>query len=288
MIDMTGKDGSMLDNLFAYDRNHSPDIREVNQQTKDRALVRQFTFATPFSRRRAAYLVRPANPAQESLAALLYVHWYEPESLDSNRTQFLNEAIQLGGQGVVSLLVETMWSDRDWFIKRTQADDVQNSIEQVIELRQAMDILLAEPGIDPDRFAFVGHDFGAMYGVLMGAVDPRPCAYVLMAGTPRFPEWYLYYPALEDAPRQEFIQSFQPIDPISNVSQLAPAPVLFQFGEKDVHVPPDRGREFYQAAADPKEIQWYDAGHGLNLQAASDRVGWLSRQLKLEGGQGTA
>lgn len=274
----------MLDELFAYDRSALPDIREVNQQPKGDALVRQFTFATPFHRRRAAYLVRPAAPTQERLAAILYVHWYEPESPDSNRTQFLEEAVQLSGKGVVSLLVETMWSDRDWFIKRTQAEDQQNSIEQVIELRQAMDILLAEPGIDPGRFAYVGHDFGAMYGVLMGAVDPRPGAYVLMAGTPSFPDWYLYYPLLEGEARQEFVNSFEPLDPISNVSKLAPAPLLFQFGENDVHVPVERGQQFFHAAAAPKEIQWYDAGHGLSPQASADRMDWLSRQLKLANG----
>lgn len=271
----------MIDVLFRYDRNAPADIREVNQQPKGAALVRQFTFATPFNRRRAAYLVRPATPLQEPMPVILYVHWYEPESPDSNRTQFLDEAVQLGGKGVVSMLVETMWSDRDWFIKRTQAEDRQNSIEQVIELRQAMDILLAEPGIDPARFVFVGHDFGAMYGVLMGAVDPRPGAYVLMAGTPRFPDWYLYYPHLEGEARQAFIQSFEPIDPVSNVSKLAPAPLLFQFGEKDIHVPVEKGQQFYQAAKDPKEIRWYDAGHGLNAQAAADRTAWLSRQLNL-------
>ena len=34
--------------------------------------------------------------------------------------------------GAVCLLVETLWSDPDFFIKRTQEDDVQNSIEEVV------------------------------------------------------------------------------------------------------------------------------------------------------------
>jgi len=270
----------MFEDQFAYDHKTSFDIREVVQRPKGNALVREFTYASPFSRR-AAYLVSPEIRPQEPLAAILYVHWYEPESPDSNRTQFLDEAVQLAGRGVTSLLIETMWSDRDWFIKRTQAEDQQNTIEQVVELRQAMDILLAEPGVDPDRFVYVGHDFGAMYGVLMGSVDPRPSAYVLMAGTPRFSDWYLYYPRLDGEARQAFIEAFTPFDPISRVSNLAPAPVLFQFGEDDFHVPVDRGQEFYAASGEPKEANWYHAGHGLNQQAAIDRVKWLARQLKL-------
>lgn len=271
----------MFEDLFVYDRKAPLDIREVGQRPKGDSLVREFTFATPFDRRRAAYLVRPDDSNQNQLAAVLYVHWYEPDSPDSNRTQFLEESIHLAGQGVVSMLVETMWSDREWFIKRTQEEDRHNSVEQVIELMCAMDILLAEPGVDPVRFAYVGHDFGAMYGVLMGSLDPRPKSYVLMAGTPRFPDWYLYYPRLEGAARQAFIDTFEVFDPVSHVANLAPAPVLFQFGKDDFHVPVERGEEFYHAAKDPKEIRWYDAGHGLDPQAATDRIQWLTRQLNV-------
>lgn len=136
----------------------------------------------------------------------------ETEAADSNRTQFLKEASEMAKRGAASLMVETIWSDRDWFIKREQKDDIQNSINQVIELRQAMDLLFSQPGMDPENFAFVGHDFGAMYGVVMGAIDPRPKSYVLMAGTPRFPDWFLYYPRLEGDPRQAFIDSFVETD----------------------------------------------------------------------------
>ena len=271
----------MIQDQFEYDPTFPFEIRDVVQRPKGKALVRDFTYASPFGRRRAAYLVRPEKSPPEALAAILYVHWYEPESQHSNRTQFLDEAVQLAGRGVVSLLVETMWSDRDWFIKRTQAEDYQNSVEQVVELRQAMDLLLAQPDVDPERFAFVGHDFGAMYGVLMGAVDPRPKAYVLMAGTPRFPEWYLYYPPLQGEALQAYLDSIEPLDPILQVAALAPAPLLFQFGDDDFHVPVERGQEFYDAAGEPKEIRWYQSGHGLNQLADIERVKWLAQQLSL-------
>lgn len=271
----------MFEDLFVYDLNAPIEIHEISTRTQEGAVVRDLSYVSPFNRRREAYLIRPEAPSQEPLAAVLFVHWYEPKSADSDRTQFLEEAVQLASQGVVSLLVETMWSDRDWFLERTQEDDWQNSVEQVVELRQAMDILLAEPGVDPTRFAYVGHDFGAMYGILMGALDPRPMAYALMAGTPRFPDWYLYYPRLEGEARQVFIESFEAMDPISNVSRLAPAALLFQFGQDDLHVPVEKAEEFYRAALHPKEIHWYNAGHGLNQQACDDRLAWLALQLGL-------
>jgi dienelactone hydrolase len=184
-------------------------------------------------------------------------------------------------RGAASLLIETLWSDRDWFIKRTQDDDYGDSIRQVIELRRAMDLLTAQPDIDPDRFAYVGHDFGAMYGVVMGSVDPRPTCYSLMAGTPRFPDWYLYYPRLAGEKREAYIESMVELDPISHVANLSSAPILFQFADEDIHVPKERALAFYETAENPKQIKWYQAGHGLNDKATNERIEWLTEKLNL-------
>lgn len=264
---------------FEYGAQVPFEVRLARVRREDGVEVRNFTYLDPDGTRKAAYLIRPEDG--EGLAAVLYVHWYEPEAPDSNRSQFLEEARALARKGVVSLLVETMWSDPDWFLKRSQEEDIEASIAQVVSLRRAMDLLLSEPGVDPDRLLYVGHDFGGMYGVLMGAVDPRPGAYVLMAATPRFPDWYLYYPPLEDAPKEAFIQSFMPFDPITNIHRLAPVPVLFQFGTEDPHVPKERAEAFFAAAGEPKEIRWYQTGHGLNQLAAADRLDWIGSQLNL-------
>src|SRR5690349_21098099 len=120
-----------------------------------------------------------------------------------------------------------------------------------------------------------------MYGALAGSVDPRPTCYVLMAGTPRFPDWYLYYPELIGAEREAFVKRMARFDPISHVANLAPAPLLFQPGRDDPHVPLERGQAFYDAAGEPKQIIWYDAGHGLNERATEDREAWLREQLHL-------
>ena len=99
-----------FEDQFSYDPDRPLDVRMVIERPMDGALVRDFTYLDPAGVRRAAYLVRPAEEGGKDLAAVLFVHWYETEAKDSNRTQFLKEAIQLAGRGVVSLLVETMWS----------------------------------------------------------------------------------------------------------------------------------------------------------------------------------
>jgi dienelactone hydrolase len=234
---------------------------------------------TPFGDRRVAEVFRPEG--EKSLAAILYVHWYEPESISSHRTQFEEEAKELAREGAVCLSIETLWSDRDFFLKRTQEDDVQNSVEEVLNIRRAMDLVLSQPNVDPKRFAYVGHDFGGMYGVLTGSLDPRPTHYVIMASTPRFSDWYLYLPKLEGERRQAFIRQMSEIDPITHIPNLAPAQVLFQFATEDFHVPKERAEEFFAAAGDPKELQWYETGHGLNEKATHDRKAWLRQKLGL-------
>jgi dienelactone hydrolase len=266
--------------LFDYDRRAPLDLREAASQKRAGAVVRDISFRSVAGGRTAAYLVTPKTSGPH--AAILYVHWYEPESPSSNRTQFLEEAVTLAGRGAISLLIETMWSDPKWFGKRTRDGDFARSVQQVKELRRALDVLMAQPGVDPARVAYAGHDFGAMYGIVMGAVDKRPSAYVLMAGTTKFSDWYLLGPPkLQGAARAKFIEELAPLDPVAYLGRLSPAPVLLQFAQNDRYVLKARAQELFATAGEPKEIRWYNAGHGLNAAAQQDRVRWLTERLKL-------
>ena len=125
-------------------------------------------------------------------------------------------------------------------------------MEEVVNIRRAMDLILSEPNVDSQRFAYVGHDFGGMYGVLAGSLDGRPTHYVVMAATPRFPDWYLYLPKLEGEARAAFIRQMAEIDPIVHVPNLSPAEVFFQFAIDDFHVPKERAEGILCGCKGPK------------------------------------
>ncbi|MDQ3004694.1 MAG: S9 family peptidase [Chloroflexota bacterium] len=269
----------MLQKMRAYQRFEPTDLRIAGKRVEDDIESQLLVIQTLFGYRRVAELFRPTR--EGSFAAILYSHWYEPESGYSNRSQFVEEARELARAGAVCLLIETLWSDPDFFMKRTQNDDAQNSIEEVVNTRRAIDILLSQPDVDSSRFALVGHDFGGMYGVLAGGLDRRPTHYVLMAATPRFSDWYLYAPRVEGDAREAFIRQMSEIDPITHIQSLSPASVLFQFGTNDPHVPRERAEEFFAAATKPKEMKWHEAGHGLNSDATLDRKVWLKESLDL-------
>jgi predicted esterase len=104
---------------------------------------------------------------------------------------------------------------------------------------------------------------------------------VVMASTGRFSDWYLYRPRLEGEAREAFIRLMAEIDPITHVPNLSPARLFFQFATDDFHVPRERAEEFFTAAREPKEMKWYEAGHGLNEDATNDRKSWLRQKLGL-------
>ena len=159
----------MLSQMRAVQKLESKDMRVLVKRVEDGLESQLLVIQTPFGYRRIAEMFRPEG--DESLAAILYVHWYEPESITSHRTQFEEEAKELAHAGAVCVSIETLWSDRDFFLKRTQEDDGRNSMEEVVNIRRAMDLVLSQANVDSKRFAYVGHDFGGMYGVLAGSLD---------------------------------------------------------------------------------------------------------------------
>jgi dienelactone hydrolase len=264
--------------LFAYDKTAPINLVEAGRETRGPAVIRDVTF-TPAGRPVKAYLVTPA--AGEGLhAAILYVHWLG-EPATTNRTQFLDEAMALASRGVVSLLVEGMWAEPNWYKHRVPEEDHAHAVRQVIELRRAMDLLLAQPGVDATRVALVGHDFGAMYGMIAEALDRRARTCVFMAPTPHFEDWFLFRQQPKDL--VAYKAQLAPLDPVRFVPHLTPAPVFFQFANKDFYVTADEAAEFYAAAGPRKQMATYDCDHALHLPAvAADRVAWLFRELELK------
>ena len=262
---------------FDYNRALPPDIQETARREQGGAVLRDVTYATLDGRRNGATIVEPRTSSGPR-PAVLFVHWYGPPRPTSNRTQFIPDAVELAKSGVVSLLIDTPWSVPEYFKLRKREEDYARSVQQVKDLRRALDVLLSQPNIDPARVAFVGHDFGAMYGALAAAGDPRVKAFVFMAGAPSFSDWFLYGPPLPPDARQKFIDELAPLDPSRYLSKIQ-APILLQFAEKDEHVAKPRADLVIASTRDPKTVRFYDTGHELNAEATRDRLAWLTARL---------
>jgi len=281
--------GVLAQQAFDYDKTKSVDLNVASGGVT----VQQLTYAQLDGTRNAATLVTPFDSASglaqgrpngagaAARPAILFLHWYEPPRPTSNRTEFLAEAIELAGSGVISLLVDTPWTRENWFPAREAAKDYEFTIQMTKDVRRALDALLAQPGVDRSRVAVVGHDFGAMWGALAAAADPRVTHFVYMAGTRSFTDWYLFTPKKEGAERDAFIAKLAPLDPIAALAKISPRPVLLQFGTKDQFVKNDAATAMADAVTGPKTMKTYEFEHELTYQARVDRVAWLKEQFKL-------
>lgn len=274
---------------FPYDRAAPLDLKDATPpEFRSGVTVRDVTFSGPLGGRVEAYLVLPPAGTKPPYPGILWAHWLEGGDPHSNRKEFLEEAVMLAREGVVSLLPDCFWSTdpKRWTARKgfwwtsDAKHDTDMSIKQVVELRRALDLLLAQPGVDPQRVGYVAHDFGAMYGSIIAAVDRRPKFYVMMAATTTFSEWFLFGSKLTPEEEKQYITDMSPLDPARYIAQAAPAKLYFQFAHADYYVPERTAQVLYDSASSPKEIHWYDAGHDVKHdQAQPDRLRWLRGQF---------
>ncbi|MGD2042962.1 MAG: hypothetical protein PVJ28_04870 [Acidimicrobiia bacterium] len=220
---------------------------------------------------RELYQVRPADPVGP---AIVWLHWFD-EAPNANRTQFLDEATRLADVGVVSLLPQLNFP---W---HAPPRDTETDLARIREEKSALvDIfhrLTELPGVDAGRLAMVGHDFGAMHGmVLFGDVELAGA--VLVAPTPRWADWFLrFWPVASD--RHDYMRALEAVDPVTTVAR-ADCPLLFQFGESDFYIAAMSGLELFQAAPEPKRLLTYQTGHAMEEgQIDLDRLSFLREVL---------
>lgn len=265
--------------LFDYDRTRALDLKEVSSREQDGVIVNDINYASynPAHKRIAAYLVKPKGRGR--YAGVLFFHWLG--SVKSDRNEFLEEAIALAKQGTVSLLIQGHFP---WIEEPSEAEaDRRQIIDQTIEVRRALDLLLSQPQVDRRRVAFVGHDYGAMFGSIVSGFDKRAKTFVLMAAHPYFSDWSLkYWPVTAKAGDDLYRRTMKDLDPINYVARAAPASLYFQFATSDKFISRETALSYFAAASSPKQIRWYDTVHELDIESArKDRRAWLSRQLGL-------
>jgi dienelactone hydrolase len=258
--------------LLSYDESAPLGLVEKKTKSQGGAEVVDVAF-TAGDRKVSAYLVRPQGKPK---AAVLWAHWFGEEA-NTNRTEFLPDAVALANDGVVSLLPQGLfpWQEQ---VSEDASVDKQLAIEQIVQLRRGLDLLQKEAGDVP--IGFVGHDYGAMYGAALVA-DKRPRAYVLMAPDATFSNWFIKY-FVRGASKPELDAAFAPLDPVNNVGDAPPAAVLFQFAKSDKYVPYYVADRLTEAARDQAESKSYESGHELNEAARKDRLAWLREQLALD------
>jgi uncharacterized protein len=257
----------MLGRLLAHQHSmRNPIAHTMSSDTGVRG-GRRITVQLELSGERVpAILLLPLDP-RPAPAALL-VHGY------SSRKERMADSvgISLLERGIASLVLDLpVHGERS---APLESMSTRNPLELIrrwrlglAECASAIQWLGAQPELDASRLAIVGYSLGSFLGVMVAAQEPAVRAVVVAAGGDLPP----------GTPFEHLIRTVA--DPLRAVHHLAGRPLLVVHGRRDRTVLPAQAQQLYDAAAEPKEIRWYDAGHHLPHSAIDDAADWLLAQL---------
>ncbi|MEK6409388.1 MAG: hypothetical protein AABN34_20895 [Acidobacteriota bacterium] len=273
---------------FHYDKNAELDVKEIGVERREHVAIHDISYASPKGGRVPAYLVVPKGAGP--FAAVIWGHWYWENSPMRNRKEFLDEAVALAHSGVVSLLTDGPIARPGHVENREPLNDQQadDLVQQIVDMRRGVDLLVARKDIDPKRIAYVGHSYNATVGGFLSGIDRRFAAFVLMAGglsdevdmkTKGYEE---YRQKIGPERFDAFVAKYTWLDPGKFVSHAAPAVVFMQYATEEKYLTPDGARQYAAIVSEPKRFKLYDAPHALNAEARRDRLAFLSEQLNVK------
>lgn len=207
-----------------------------------------------------------------------------------NRKQFLDEAVALAPSGVVSLLTDGPVARPGYVPNNEPLNEQQTTdmVQQVVDMRRGVDLLVTRKVVDPNRLAFVGHSYNASVGAILSGVERRFSAFVLMAGTMsdevdlKSGAYKEFREKIGPEKFDAFMAKHRYLDQGKYVSHAAPAFVFLQYATQEDFMTPERAREYEKVVSEPKRFKLYEAPHALNAEARRDRIAFLVEQLKLK------
>ncbi len=133
-------------------------------------------------------------------------------------------------------------------------------IQTAVDTMRAVDWAESRPDLDAGRLGYAGFSMGAILGVQFVAMDPRVRAAVFALGGAGLLHYFAGMAPPESRRDAELVADA--LDPMHYAPLIAPRPVLMVNGLKDQVIPAPLGHILYGALKEPKQIIWYDGGHG--------------------------
>ena len=285
--------------LFRYDRRRPLAITRLGLTARlpparelDGVTVHSITYASPKGGEVPALVVVPQGKGP--FPGVIVQH-----GLPDTKEGMLPAGIDLARTGALALLIDAPFNRSQQ--GRVRSDpltftpkDRDEQIQLIVDLRRAVDLLVARPDVNKEQLAYFGVSYGAAMGGLLAGVEDRLKAYVLAVGDGGLVTHFAGpddtdgpLQALPAQEQERWLQAMRPIEPINFIGQAAPAALLFLAGTKDESIPQQDARRYHQAASQPKEVRWYEAGHFLNCTARQDMMVWLARHIRIDPARST-
>ncbi len=272
--------------FYDYDPEFPFEVDAGQEETRGNCKCQAVTFESVHDQYVPALYCRPSG--QGPFPALVFLH-----GRGGSKKDILDVAPIITGAGYAGIAIDCQYhGDRNPRKKniysRYACSDRDAMIQTVIDGRRAVDVLQSRGEVDGERIGLLGGSMGGILGALLAAVEDRIRASVLLvaggnweilASKSQHPDGVALRKA--DVDLKRLARTMAPVDPINFVDLISPRPVLFQLGKLDQVVPAETGLMLFEAAKEPKEVDWYDSGHGLPLDKAVPRImSWLESHLK--------
>jgi dienelactone hydrolase len=251
---------------------------EENATEPDGAVTRRdISYASPYDGGRVpAYLYEPAH-ADDPRVGLIVM-----PGLHGTRDMTQADGFRYASRGAfVITITPSDVRPQHQALFRYDAGDREEIVQTTIDLRRAIDVLLATGRVDPDRIGYIGFSHGAALGGILCGVDTRLDACALQSGGGLDFLARQVPGSMSAASRDAYLALMDTVDQINYIGHVAPASLLLQNGENDHLWTRDELDHWHDVASEPKQVLWYDAGHELNLVAADDLDAFLGMQLSL-------
>jgi uncharacterized protein len=268
--------------LFAYDVDAPLNLQKAVESTNNGVEVSTISFSSPADGLVTGMLFDPVT--RSSLRpGIVLMH-----GMPGTAREMAPLGRMLAQYGAVVIAIDAPFARRGGSPLQFNAQDRAEQIQLIQDLQRAVDVLRAQPNVDDERIAYLGISYGAAMGALFVGIERRLDAAVLVVGDGGLvshftgPEDLNFMTSLSCATRVGWFRNMAPIEPIRFIANASPTPLLLQNGQLDTLVPVADAQSLQAAAPQPRTIRWYDAGHGLNQQAAFDRHDWLHEQIGLD------
>jgi dienelactone hydrolase len=271
--------------LFAYDANAPLDLQVALESASNGLEVSAISFSSPGGGRVTGLLFDPVT--RSSLRpGLVLMH-----GMPGTARGMAPLGQQLAQLGAVVIAVDAPFARRAGQPVRFTSQDRAEQIQLMQDLQRAVDVLRAHVSVDDERIAYLGISYGGAMGALFAGIERRIKAAVLVVADGGLvshftgPEDSSFLAGLSCETRANWFRGMGPIEPIRFIVHAPPTALLLQNGRLDTLVPVADAQALHAAAPPPNTIRWYEAGHGLNQEAAADRLDWLSQEIGLDARQ---
>ena len=239
----------------------------IDERPVDHGIRRSLSFRLGEDGASVPAILQLPPPPQRAPAVLLLHGW---SSHKEQMASTLGRALL--AHGIASLAI-----DLPLHGERSDANVLRGSFDPIALVREyraalsegelALRYLSAHPAVDPGRIAMAGYSLGSYITLAIAAREPVVKAVILAAGG--------------DLPHESpFTRLLRPFaDPVSAVKRLSGRPLLMVHGRHDRTIRAEQAECLFAAAGEPKEMQWWDAGHYLPEAAVAGAAAWLEDRL---------